>query len=215
MPRASKKATTAKKKSSAKAKSSEKRAPRKSTKKSVKKSVKKAVGGSSRGTPKAESSPGKKSSGRGFSKRELNAIERRLLERRQELLEQMNTVTMGPLGGESAEPGDVGDWASASFQMDVTAGILESETRELQALDDALRRVREGSYGVCRECGCQIPAARLKAVPQATSCLECKMELERGRPGGVRPQRWRMGANAVQTLDTDDGDADEPDRQEE
>ena len=211
MPRAPKKTTTAKKKSPAKAKSAKETVSRKSTKKSAKSTA----GASSREAAKAKSTPGRKSSARGFSKRQLTAIEKRLLERRQELREQMNTVTMEPLGGETAEPGDVGDWASASFQMDVTAGILESETRELQALDEALRRVQEGSYGICRECGCEIPTARLKAVPQATSCLECKMALERGRPGGVRPQRWRMGANVVQTLDTDDGDADDQDRQQE
>jgi len=211
MPRAPKKTTTAKKKSSAKAKSTKKTASRKSTKKSTKR----PAGASSREAAKTKSTPGPKSSAKGFSKRELRAIEKRLIERRQELLEQMNMVTMEPLRGERAEPGDAGDWASASFQMDVTAGILESETRELQALDDALRRVREGAYGICRECGCQIPTARLKAVPQATSCLECKMALERGRPGGVRVQRWRMGANVVETLDTDDGDADDRDRQEE
>lgn len=211
MSRASKETTTTRKRSSAKAKGAKKTTSRES----AKKSAKRTSGGSSRPGAKMESTSRKKSSAGGFSKRELATIERRLLARRQELLEHVNTVSMGPLGGESAEPGDVGDWASASFEMDVTASILESETRELQALDDALRRIQEGSYGICQQCGCRIPAARLKAVPQAISCLECKMTLERGRSGGVRPQRWRMGTSAVQTLDTDDGDADDQDRQEE
>lgn len=213
MPRASRKAPATRKTSPGKAKAAKKATSSKPAKKSVKKSAKKVTkktaDKSSRATGKKASTSSGKSSAKGLSKRALVTVEKQLLKRRRELLERMNAVTMSPLGGDSAEPGDAGDWATASFQMDVTAGILESETRELQALDDALRRVGEGSYGICQECDCQIPAARLKAVPQATTCLKCKMALERGHVGRVSPQRWRTGASVVRMLDTDADDADD------
>ena len=146
----------------------------------------------------------KSKSSRASSGKALADVEQLLLERRQELLEQMNLISTEPLSSEWAGPGDVADSASASFQMDVTAGILESETRELQEIDNALMRLKEKTYGVCQDCGCRIPASRLKAVPHATLCIECKMNHERERPRSATPQRWQITEMAPHSLDADD-----------
>ena len=49
----------------------------------------------------------------------------------------------------------------------------EWQTREIEAIDLALTRIESGSYGRCQGCGKDIPAARLQALPTATTCLPC------------------------------------------
>ena len=57
------------------------------------------------------------------------------------------------------------------------AGVLEelsgSERRELQEIDGALQRMKEGSYGRCEQCGIAIGRLRLRAIPEARNCLAC------------------------------------------
>jgi RNA polymerase-binding transcription factor DksA len=45
--------------------------------------------------------------------------------------------------------------------------------RAVQAIDDALARMDDGSYGICASCGKAIPAARLEALPYARTCVAC------------------------------------------
>lgn len=52
-------------------------------------------------------------------------------------------------------------------------------------IDEALRAIDEGSYGICEECSCTIEKPRLKALPFARNCIACQSELERARGGYV------------------------------
>jgi len=52
------------------------------------------------------------------------------------------------------------------------------QSRAAEALE-AMRRIRDGTYGTCADCGGKIPAARLRAKPEATRCVKCQMEQER------------------------------------
>ena len=45
-------------------------------------------------------------------------------------------------------------------------------------IDEALRKIEEGGYGICEECGCDITVRRLEARPVASLCIECKREQE-------------------------------------
>jgi DnaK suppressor protein len=60
----------------------------------------------------------------------------------------------------------------------------ERLSRRAKVLANALERVRDGSYGLCEECGRSIPQARRRALPGVTTCLTCQ---ERGERVGVRP----------------------------
>jgi DnaK suppressor protein len=57
----------------------------------------------------------------------------------------------------------------------------DREFDELGAVSAALRRIREGSYGSCTDCGVDIPFDRLKVEPEAPRCIECESKLERAR----------------------------------
>jgi DnaK suppressor protein len=97
---------------------------------------------------------------------ELDALQARL--RRQDVL-----------GDGETPPADLYDAAQALEHREhqqLNAARLSERARRLRA---ALARVRTGEYGVCRECGGSIAAARLRAMPDAEACVTCQERLER------------------------------------
>jgi len=84
----------------------------------------------------------------------------------------------------SESPGDVIDAAYDSAQDEISSQLAEVESRELANIENALERMKAGSYGQCEVCGGRIPMARLNALPYATVCIECQRELERSGSGG-------------------------------
>ena len=53
------------------------------------------------------------------------------------------------------------------------------DKEKLLAIEEALEKIREGTYGVCEECGDEIGAGRLKAMPLAKLCVTCQSRLEK------------------------------------
>lgn len=85
---------------------------------------------------------------------------------------------------------DVVDAALDAAQDEITSQLAEVESRELANIERALERMRSGSYGECEGCGNKIPLARLKALPYATSCIECQRAAETGGAGPGGPGDW-------------------------
>lgn len=56
---------------------------------------------------------------------------------------------------------------------DVLNAIDGEAQQTLRLIDAALRRIEEGTYGTCAECGEEIPSARLEALPYVTTCINC------------------------------------------
>ncbi len=79
----------------------------------------------------------------------------------------------------SGEVGDPGDESLALQLVDLNLAERENEVRELRAIERALERMRENTYGDCIDCGCAIPYARLEAYPTAERCTECQARHER------------------------------------
>ncbi len=102
-----------------------------------------------------------------------------LLKRREALRRALagDLSLLRELGSRSG--GDVVDFALDSVQDEITSQLAEVESRELARIEKALERMRQGQYGVCEECGCDIPLARLYALPYATLCVHCQRQLER------------------------------------
>ena len=66
---------------------------------------------------------------------------------------------------------------STAREMELTLDARESI--ELDMVDAALRRIEDGSYGLCIDCGAEIPAARLRAAPEASRCIACQEKTEK------------------------------------
>lgn len=69
--------------------------------------------------------------------------------------------------------------ATATLDREIDYTLEENSTRMLAAIDASLRRIEDGSYGTCTNCGNEIPEGRLEAYPWASECIECKRETER------------------------------------
>ena len=68
---------------------------------------------------------------------------------------------------------DFEDRATDLENQDALEVIEISEIREIQQIGEALKRISEGTYGVCSQCGGNIDPKRLKALPTATRCISC------------------------------------------
>lgn len=68
------------------------------------------------------------------------------------------------------EPHDIGDDSVRDAEVDFTAGLDERDRTLAQRIQDALGRLRDGSYGRCSDCDKPIPYARLQLVPWAERC---------------------------------------------
>lgn len=66
--------------------------------------------------------------------------------------------------------------ADEAFDLGVV--LEEREVAELLAIDQALQRIADGSYGLCVECGVPMPTARLHAQPTALRCVACQTRAE-------------------------------------
>ena len=86
------------------------------------------------------------------------------------------------LTGESSlvgqHPADVADFTFQREMQQTTQQMLERETAQVEA---AIRAREKGTYGICSECGREIPPERLQARPQATLCVDCQRRAETGR----------------------------------
>jgi DnaK suppressor protein len=79
---------------------------------------------------------------------------------------------------------DLADQASDSYDKDLANSLSETERGRLAAVENALKRVAEGTYGLCDSCVKPIPLPRLKVLPFAKLCVACQVEEE--RTGGRR-----------------------------
>ena len=74
---------------------------------------------------------------------------------------------------------DETDQCAETVAAELGAAVLELEAISLQKIDEALRQVELGLYGMCAECGGEISRARLRALPFADLCRSCQLARER------------------------------------
>src|SRR5882724_8957135 len=74
--------------------------------------------------------------------------------------------------------------ATLAFERQHAAALLEAAREQVAALDDALRRLAEGRYGVCDRCGRPIGVERMAARPAAATCVRCADAAGHGRRRG-------------------------------
>jgi RNA polymerase-binding protein DksA len=103
--------------------------------------------------------------------------------RAQEAIDYLHEENPGSIQDEtqdSTADNHPGDMATVTFDRELDYTLEENEERLLQAMDAALGRIDDGTYGICRTCGQPIGAERLEALPWTTQCIDCKRKEERG-----------------------------------
>ena len=101
-----------------------------------------------------------------------------LLKRREALRKSVSGKFNLPNRDDVKTVGDEIDAAVESAHEELVSQIVAAESRELQRIDIALEKIRQGAYGVCEHCNKNIQIARLQAVPYATLCVKCQHEME-------------------------------------
>lgn len=108
-------------------------------------------------------------------------------------LAQLRAQRGGKIGraeaASEARTHDSDDWAQADAERDLGIALEERGSAELVAIDAALKRVADGSFGLCVDCGIAIGTARLHANPTALRCVVCQEKLEKTQ-GGVHPATY-------------------------
>jgi len=74
----------------------------------------------------------------------------------------------------NSRQGDLADQASGNNEVHIQLKLKQTDAKILQAIEEALRRIEKGTFGVCRDCGEETAAPRLKAIPWTRVCITCK-----------------------------------------
>ena len=110
-----------------------------------------------------------------------------LEEERQRVVDAISYLheeTPGSLADETEEitgAGDnhLGETATATLDREIDYSLEENSEQVLRSIDGALRRIANGTFGICETCGQRISEERLEAIPYATQCIDCRRKGER------------------------------------
>jgi len=126
-----------------------------------------------------------KDSQAGLSAQDIEKYRSLLLAKRSEILSSVWSMEEGSIRRSSTElstlPMHMADLGSDNFEVENTIGLMESERQILFEIDEALRRMEHGAYGVCEGLGEPIGKRRLDAIPWARYCVKCAELNESGQ----------------------------------
>lgn len=109
-------------------------------------------------------------------------LRRFLLDLREKILAEAKTEIAKYMKGETKQivetALDDGDWSVVDLAEDISLKQLTTHRENLIKVDEALRKLDEGTYGICEECGEEITEERLKILPFAIYCRECQERKE-------------------------------------
>ena len=97
-----------------------------------------------------------------------------LLKKRAEILAESAGKPLKTWLASNARQGDVADKASGHSDVHIELKIEQTNAKILYAIEEALWRIEQGTYGLCRDCGKAIAWARLNAIPWTRVCITCK-----------------------------------------
>lgn len=101
-----------------------------------------------------------------------------LAAQRQRLLTVVQT-TQAQMAQKSGDLADVSDRASEGFEDELDMGLMAIEAAQLDDIEAAIKRIDDGTYGICLTCAKAVPRKRLEVLPFARRCLPCEGEHER------------------------------------
>jgi RNA polymerase-binding protein DksA len=115
-----------------------------------------------------------------MTKREMHRFEKALLAEKQRILKQgrvtdevMDAACPDVTGDLSTHRTHTADQGTENYQREMASRFKTIETDTLRQIEDALKRIADGTYGICVSCGEAVPKARLEVVPHARLCMNC------------------------------------------
>lgn len=115
-----------------------------------------------------------------MTKKQLDMFKKKLQEKRRALVAAY--VTNKNYGRDTEDGGtqDIADKASNAYTKEFLYSLSNSDRQMLKMVDEALARIKSGTFGVCIECGEKMIPKRLEAVPWARHCISCQEREEKG-----------------------------------
>jgi len=122
-----------------------------------------------------------------FTKKELEYFRQLILKIKDKAIEEIKHISEDTLKKSQKDAaGDISgytyhmaDVASDTYDREFSLGLASNEREALYELDDAIKKIEEGTFGICEECKSLISKTRLKAVPYARLCLKCQEKREK------------------------------------
>ncbi|MCM8795608.1 MAG: TraR/DksA family transcriptional regulator [Candidatus Omnitrophica bacterium] len=122
-----------------------------------------------------------------FNKKELMEFKKIILKRKEEILEEIKHLSEETLkkspkdaaGDISGYTYHMADVATDTYDREFSLGLASNERELLYELDDALKKIEDGTFGICEECKTLITKNRLKAIPFARLCVRCQQKKEK------------------------------------
>jgi DnaK suppressor protein len=110
------------------------------------------------------------------------ALRKSLIQKREEIVREVKNEISKYIKGETRQLVDTalddGDWSVVDLSEDISFKHMSTHRENLLKTDEALRKLSEGTYGICEECGEEISKARLKILPFAIYCTDCQERKE-------------------------------------
>ncbi len=135
----------------------------------------------------------------------IKAAKKTLLDMREKLLAEVLGKSLPEDLARPLDIGDEGDRADSERTHEVSILLSSREKDKILAIDAALEKIQEGTYGVCEECGEEIGVGRLKAMPLAKLCVSCQSRFEK-EPAHQKSPEERLGQSLVGKLGEEEGD---------
>ena len=114
-------------------------------------------------------------------KKDLAEYKKLIEKRKAELVDQISNLKAETQKSQKDAAGDISgytyhmaDVATDTYDREFSLGLVSSERKILYELDDALKRIEDGTFGICEDCGEPISKSRLKALPHARLCVACQ-----------------------------------------
>jgi DnaK suppressor protein len=113
-----------------------------------------------------------------MDKEKLEFFKQLLLAQREELLQQARETVSNLSHDDTLNPPDLADRATLEVERNFLLRVRDRERKLITKIDETLKKIEDGTYGICQRCGKEIEEERLKARPVASYCIECKRKLE-------------------------------------
>jgi len=122
-----------------------------------------------------------------LTKKDLLYFKKLILKRKEEVLDEIKHISEDTLKKSQKDAaGDISgytyhmaDIATDTYDREFSLSLASNERKVIYEIDDAIKKIEEGTYGVCEECESLIAKTRLKALPYARLCLKCQQKLEK------------------------------------
>jgi DnaK suppressor protein len=118
-----------------------------------------------------------------LTKKERGIYKKKLLKKKEEIIHKISETHNETKEVEAGIAQDVVDKAESSYTKEFLFSLSDSEREQLFMIDDALRRIEKGEYGLCQMCHKEISKKRLEVVPWAPFCIECQEKEEQKETG--------------------------------